>query len=66
MPRPDLPSAVSRRPSPLLLLAFAVAALVALPLAGIVAQFTEPGTAATWRHLAAHVLPEYLANTALL
>ena len=66
MPRPDLPAAVSRRPSPLLLLAFAVAALVALPLAGIVAQFTEPGTAATWRHLAAHVLPEYLANTALL
>lgn len=63
MPRIPAPD---RSPSLLLAFALAVAALVALPLAGIVAQFAEPGTAATWRHLAAHVLPEYLVNTALL
>lgn len=66
MHRPLPPPAPVRRLPLLPALALFVAALVALPLGGIVAQLAEPGTADTWRHLAAHVLPACLTNTVLL
>jgi len=43
--------------------AVAVAALVALPVLAVVAQVFNRGTAGTWAHMAATVLPDYVATT---
>ena len=42
---------------------FALAVLVALPVLAVAASLVSGGTGDTWRHLAATVLPEYLANS---
>ncbi|WP_291992975.1 iron ABC transporter permease [Candidatus Accumulibacter sp. ACC003] len=52
--------------NPLLLVAAAVAALVSLPVVSVLANIFSGGTGATWSHLAATVLPEYVANTLVL
>jgi len=44
-------------------LAFLVAALVALPVLSVGANLFAGGTADTWAHLASTVLPEYVANS---
>ena len=51
---------------PLLAAAVVVAALVGLPVASVLVNIVQGGTAATWAHLAATVLPEYVGNTLLL
>ena len=50
----------------LLCVSAAVAALVGLPVASVLTHILSRGTGATWSHLAATVLPEYVANTLLL
>lgn len=47
----------------LLLVSAVVAALIGLPVASVLANIFSGGTGATWQHLAATVLPEYLGNT---
>ncbi len=47
------------------LAAIAVALLLALPVVSVLSNLLQPD-AGTWRHLAETVLPDYLANTALL
>jgi iron(III) transport system permease protein len=47
----------------LLTLSATVAALVALPVASVLANIFSSGTGATWAHLASTVLPEYVGNT---
>jgi iron(III) transport system permease protein len=54
------------RPSALGFVALVVAALAAVPVASVAGSIFAGGTAGTWSHLAATVLPEYLANTVLL
>ncbi len=44
-------------------LAFVVAALIALPVLSVGANLFAGGTADTWNHLAATVLPEYIGNS---
>jgi iron(III) transport system permease protein len=44
----------------------ALALLAALPVAAIVARGLAPGSGATWAHLAATVLPQFVANTLAL
>jgi iron(III) transport system permease protein len=69
MTAPDLAQSLpahARVPIPWLRLASgAVAVLVCVPVAAIVLNLLVP-RADTWRHLASTVLPEYVANTALL
>jgi iron(III) transport system permease protein len=52
--------------SPLVLAAFALAALVALPVVSVLANLMVGGTGDTWRHLVDTVLGEYVANTLVL
>ncbi|SMB26958.1 Binding-protein-dependent transport systems inner membrane component [Sterolibacterium denitrificans] len=47
----------------LLLFAALIAVLVGLPVASVLANIFSGGTEEIWRHLAATVLPEYVANT---
>ena len=54
------------RLNPLLVVSAAVAALVGLPVASVLSNVFRGGTGATWSHLAATVLPEYVANTLVL
>ena len=49
--------------SPLVLIALCVALLVGMPVASVIAHVFDGGTSAVWAHLAATVLPEYLAST---
>ena len=49
--------------SALALAAFVIAALAAAPIASVWANLFAGGTGDTWSHLAATVLPEYIANT---
>jgi len=49
--------------NPLVLTALAVAGLVAAPILSVWANLLAGGTGETWAHLAATVLPEYVANT---
>ena len=49
--------------SPLLLVGLAVAALAGLPVASVGLNLFAGGTSETWGHLAATVLPEYIANS---
>ena len=55
-----------RRPSALVALAVALAALAGLPVVAVVAHGLAPGGGAVWTHLAATVLPGFVANTLLL
>jgi iron(III) transport system permease protein len=57
---------ISPRLNPLLLVAATIAALVGLPVASVLTHIFSGGTGATWSHLAATVLPEYVTNTLLL
>jgi len=50
----------------LLVVSATVAALVSMPVVSVLTHLASGGTAATWSHLAATVLPEYVANTLLL
>ncbi len=52
-----------RRPSGLLWLAWITALLVALPIAAVGSFVLAGGSAGTWAHLAATVLPDYIATT---
>ncbi|MCC7269840.1 MAG: iron ABC transporter permease [Rhodocyclaceae bacterium] len=54
---------VFRGGSGLAVMALVVAVLAALPIASIGAKLFAVGTGETWAHLAATVLPEYVANT---
>ncbi len=47
----------------LLVISAVVAALVSLPVVSVLANIFSGGTDATWAHLAATVLPEYVAST---
>jgi len=47
-------------------LTVAVAALVTLPIVSVASNLFSGGTSGTWSHLAATVLPEYIATTLLL
>ncbi|MBV6474850.1 MAG: hypothetical protein MOGDAGHF_00346 [Rhodocyclaceae bacterium] len=49
--------------TPLALAALAIAALVAVPILSVWTNLLAGGTGETWAHLAATVLPEYVANT---
>src|SRR5512137_1307034 len=44
----------------------ALAAIATLPILAVVARGVAPGAPDTWAHLAATVLPDYVANTLLL
>jgi iron(III) transport system permease protein len=46
--------------------AFAIAALIAVPVVSIVGNLLLGGAGDTWRHLAATVLPDYILNTLIL
>ena len=52
--------------SPLLIVGLIVAALAALPVASVGLNLFVGGTSATWAHLSATVLPEYIANSVWL
>ena len=52
-----------RRPSGLLWLALLTALLVALPIAAVGSFVLAGGSAGTWAHLAATVLPDYISTT---
>ena len=52
--------------NPLLVVSAAVAALVGLPVASVLTNILSGGTGAIWSHLAATVLPDYVANTLVL
>lgn len=56
----------SRRLSPLVVFAFVVALLAGLPVASVGFNLFLGGTSATWSHLAATVLPEYVLNSLAL
>ncbi|MCM8613483.1 iron ABC transporter permease [Accumulibacter sp.] len=56
----------SRHLNPLLLVAVAIAALVGMPVVSVLSNVLSGGTGDTWSHLAATVLPDYVANTLLL
>ncbi|WP_374245552.1 ABC transporter permease [Zoogloea sp.] len=58
--------AVSRHLSPLVIAALAVALLAGLPVASVGFNLLAGGTSATWSHLAATVLPEYIQNSLAL
>ena len=47
-------------------IAIALACIAALPVAAVVARGIAPGAGATWEHLAATILPDYVANTLAL
>lgn len=47
----------------LLAISATIAALVALPVASVLANIFSGGTGGTWSHLASTVLPEYVGNT---
>ncbi|MCC6879514.1 MAG: hypothetical protein IT511_06950, partial [Rhodocyclaceae bacterium] len=49
--------------TPLALAALAIAALAAVPILSVWTNLFAGGTGETWAHLAATVLPEYVANT---
>ena len=49
--------------SPLLFVGLLVAALAGLPVASVGLNLFVGGTSATWSHLAATVLPDYIANS---
>lgn len=51
---------------PLLAVSLIIAAVIGLPVANVFAHLFAGGTRATWAHLAATVLPDYLLNTVLL
>jgi iron(III) transport system permease protein len=55
-----------RSPSALVALAVILAALAALPVVAVIAHGLAPGQAGVWTHLAATVLPGFVANTLLL
>ncbi|MFN4148657.1 MAG: ABC transporter permease [Rhodocyclaceae bacterium] len=55
-----------RIPAPLILLALVIGTLVCLPVLSVGANLFVAGTADTWAHLMATVLPEYVANSLLL
>ena len=55
-----------RRPSALVALAVALAALAALPVVAVIAHGLAPGHGGVWSHLAATVLPGFVANTLTL
>lgn len=65
LPSPPL-GAVSRHLSPLVITALAVALLAGLPVASVGFNLLAGGTSATWSHLAATVLPEYIQNSLAL
>lgn len=48
------------------LIAMLAAALVAVPVVSVGVNLFDPGTGATWAHLAATVLPEYIGTTLVL
>ncbi len=50
----------------LLVVSAVVAALVGLPVASVLTNILSGGTNAIWSHLAATVLPDYMANTLVL
>lgn len=52
--------------NPLLIFAALAAALVGLPVLGVLSNVLHGGTSATWVHLASTVLPEYITNTVVL
>jgi len=52
--------------NPLLVVSATVAALVGLPVASVLTNILSGGTGTTWSHLAATVLPDYIANTLVL
>ena len=54
------------RLNPLLVVSAVVAALVGLPVASVLTNILSGGTNAIWSHLAATVLPDYVANTLVL
>ena len=54
------------RLNPLLVVSATVAALVGLPVASVLTNIVSGGTGATWAHLAATVLADYVGNTLLL
>jgi iron(III) transport system permease protein len=60
---PAAPAGLRRRPRPLTAAAAVVAALVATPVLSVGASLLGGGTRETWRHLAATVLPDYVATT---
>jgi len=47
----------------LLIISAALAALIALPVMSVLTNIFSGGTGATWQHLLATVLPEYVGNT---
>ena len=53
----------SSNPSPLSVLSFALAVLVAMPVLAVGANLFAGGTGGTWSHLLDTVLPEYVANS---
>jgi len=55
----------ARRPTPLAIVAVAVASLLALPVLVVLSNVFTP-TEGTWSHLASTVLPEYVSNSLLL
>lgn len=54
------------RLNPLLLVSAVVAAMVGLPVASVLTNILSGGTNPIWSHLAATVLPDYVANTLVL
>ncbi|HMW16769.1 MAG TPA: iron ABC transporter permease [Accumulibacter sp.] len=54
------------RISPLLVISLLTAAVIGLPVAHVFTHLFSGGTRATWAHLAATVLPDYLFNTVAL
>ncbi|WP_374690852.1 ABC transporter permease [Accumulibacter sp.] len=56
----------SRHLNPLLFASVAIAALVGMPVVSVLSNVLSGGTGAIWSHLAATVLPDYVANTLLL
>jgi len=57
------PAAASARPGWLTVLAIAVALFVAAPIVSVGTNVFSGGTAGTWSHLAATVLPDYIVTT---
>ena len=63
LPLPQRLQRPGGRPPALLWIALLSAALVSLPLLAVGSQLFAGGTRATWAHLAATVLPDYIATT---
>lgn len=59
----SLPARARRRLPSLRTLALLAAALIAAPLLSVAANVFTPGTAGTWQHLLATVLPDYVVAT---